>query len=295
MGENKYGDPFMAISAAIVALTALGVIVYNKVPLKGLRPVIEGREASEQVQARLWQDPFTAVLDYVHSQPKGTKSPEPDICPLFSNQSLEIQESVKKSALPQNIATLLKNGNEKVIILGIMVFGSRYAEETEFRIRQRVAVLAALGRLGYVPEDAEHLSFLQLYTSNRRLTKETELTNLLPYEWLEKKPGQLSQKILLLWLNDDSFQPQPLAKLNCLRNFLQSADPTRKLPFKIIGPAGSSNLFTMVNELKSLPSNFQFPRGFEIYSPTATVSNALLLGLAEVPEIFLRLLADKYD
>ena len=38
----------------------------------------------------------------------------------------------------------------------------------------------------------------------------------------------------------------------------------------------------MVNELKNLPNNFQFPSGFEIYSPTATVSNALLLGLSEV-------------
>ena len=46
------------------------------------------------------------------------------------------------------------------------------------------------------------------------------------------KPDQLSQKILLLWLNDDSFKPQPLTKLNCLRNYLQSADPTIKLPFK---------------------------------------------------------------
>ena len=37
----------------------------------------------------------------------------------------------------------------------------------------------------------------------------------------------------------------------------------------------------MVNELKNLPVNFQFPGGFEIYSPTATVSNALLLGMSE--------------
>jgi hypothetical protein len=283
MGENKYGDPFMAISAAIIALTALGVIIYNKVPLKGLRPVTEVAEPSEQVQARLWQDPFTAVFDYVNSRPKGTASPEGDICPLFSNQSLEIQESVKKSALPQNIATFLRKEKEKVIILGIMVFGSRYAEETEFRIRQRVAVLAALGRLGYVPNDAEHLNFLRLYTSNKPAVKEIELSNILPYEWLENQAGPTDDRVrvLLLWLNDDSFKSQPLVKLNCLRSYLESADPTIKLPLKIIGPAGSSNLFTMVSELTNLPKNFQFPIGFEIYSPTATVSNALLLGLSE--------------
>jgi hypothetical protein len=282
MANDKYGDPFMAISAAIIALAALGVIIFSKVPLQGLRPITEIREPSEQVQARLWQDPFTAVLDYVHSQAKGTGSPEPDICPLFSNQGPQIQEVVKKGALPQNVATLLKEGEEKLIVLGVMVFGNRYAEETEFRIRQRVAVLSALGRLGYVPEDAEHLSFLKLYTANKPSPKEIQLINLLPYEWLTKDTGQFKKKVLLLWLNDDSFQPTPLAKLSCLFNYIKSADPTGKLHFKIIGPAGSSNLFNMVNELKYLPGNFQFPERFELYSPTATVSNALLLGLSEV-------------
>ena len=108
MGEEKYKDPLMAVSAIIIALVAMGVVIFTKVPLKGLRPVTELREPSEQVRARLWQDPFTAVLDYIRSQPKGTTRPEPKICSLFSNQSLQIQEAVKKSALPQYIATLLR-------------------------------------------------------------------------------------------------------------------------------------------------------------------------------------------
>ena len=96
MGEEKYKDPFMAVSAIVIALVAMGVVIFTKVPLKGLRPVTELREPSEQVRARLWQDPFTAVLDYSHSQPKGTIFPEPDLCPLFSNQSLQIQNRKKR-------------------------------------------------------------------------------------------------------------------------------------------------------------------------------------------------------
>ena len=77
-----------------------------------------------------------------------------------------------------------------------MVFGSRYAEETEFRIRQRVAVLSALGRLGYVPNDAEHLNFLRLYTSHKPAAKEIELSNILPYEWLENKSATADENSL---------------------------------------------------------------------------------------------------
>ena len=277
MADEKYKDPFMAVSAAIIALTALGVVVFTKVPLKGLRPVTEIREPSDQVRARLWQDPFTAVLEYINSQPKEKIYPEADLCPLFTNLSLQIQEAVKKGALPKEIA----KDQGKVTALGVMVFGSPYAEETESRIRQRVAVLSALGQLGYVPEDAEHLSFLRIYSANKPLGSQIELSNLLPYEWLQKKDDQSDQKVLLLWLNDDSFQPQPLTKLNCLLSYLKSANPGIKVLFKVIGPAGSSNLFNMVNELRSQADNRQFPRGLQIFSPTATVSNALLLGLSE--------------
>ncbi len=278
MADDKSKDPFMALSTAIIILAALGVIIFTKVPLKGQRPASDLREPSVQVQARLWQDPFTAILDYIRSQPKEAAIPEVDLCPLAGIQSLKIQESAKKGALPQSLAAIGRNGT--VTVLGVMVFGSPYAEETEARIRMRVAVLSALRRLGYVPEDAEHLNFLRLQTTDKSSTSPIVLSNILPYEWLEKSFGQQHDKVLLLWLNDDSFQPQPLARLNCLINYLQSADPKVKLPFKVIGPAGSSNLFNMINEIRSPAVDSQFPAGLLLYSPNATVSNALLLGLS---------------
>jgi hypothetical protein len=276
MADDKQKDPFMAISTALIALAALGVIIFTKVPLKGLRPATELREPTEQVRARLWQDPFAAVLEYLQAQPKGVASPEPELCPLTATQSLQIQESVKKGSLPQTIAA--RGKQETVTILGVMVFGGPYSEDTELRIRQRVAVLSALRRLGYDPEDAEHLNFLRIQTSDKPATGPILLSKILPYEWLQKNSGQQHDKVLLLWLNDDSFQPQPLARLHCLIKYLQSGDPSRQLPFKVIGPAGSSNLFNMINEIKSPAAGSQLPAGLFLYSPTATVSNALLLG-----------------
>lgn len=277
MPDDKHKDPFVALSTALIALAALGVIIFTKVPLQGLRPPTELREPAEQVRARLWQDPFTTVLDYLLTQPnKGAASPEPEICPLIATQGLLIQESVKKGSLPQTIAALGKHGT--VTILGVMVFGGPYSEDTELRIRQRVAVLSALRRLGYDPEDAEHLNFLRIQTSDKPATGPILLSKILPYEWLQKTSGQRQDRVLLLWLNDSSFQPQPLARLHCLIKYLQSGDPNRQLPFKVIGPAGSSNLFNMINEIRSPAVGSQLPAGLFLYSPTATVSNALLLG-----------------
>jgi hypothetical protein len=275
MANDKYKDPFVAVSTAILILTAMGVIIFTKVPLKGLRPVTEVQEPTEKVRARLWQDPFATVLGYIQSQPKGIILPEPDLCPLIGAQNLQIQESVKKGSLPQTIANFGDQG--KVTILGVMVFGGPYSEDTEFRIRQRVAVLSALRRFNYVPEDAEHLNFLRIQTSAKLANSSILLSNIMPYEWLEKTSSQQQDRILLLWLNDDSFQPNPLERLNCLIKYLRSAEPARQLSVKIIGPAGSSNLFNMINETKQSAASFQFPSDMAIYSPTATVSNTLLL------------------
>ena len=44
----------------------------------------------------------------------------------------------------------------------VLVDGARYPENAEQRIRTRAAVLAALGRWGYEPEDAEHLEICKL-------------------------------------------------------------------------------------------------------------------------------------
>ena len=75
---------------------------------------------------------------------------------------------------------------------------------------------------------------------------------------------------MLLWLNDDSFEPQPLAKLNNLINFLQSANENIILPYIVIGPAGSRKLDIMIKELKNSKPWFT---SLSMYSPIATLPN----------------------
>lgn len=72
MDEQKPKDPLLTISGLVALVLALGAVMYSMTPLKGTRPSIpDVREApSMKIRARLWQDPFRAVLDDVKARGK---------------------------------------------------------------------------------------------------------------------------------------------------------------------------------------------------------------------------------
>ena len=116
---------------------------------------------------------------------------------------------------------------------------------------------------------------------------------------------------MLLWINDDAFQEQPLAKLGTL---ISQLHPDKKQPlakpgtlikfqnnnlkFKVIGPAGSTTLVEMIKELQEaaelrkrratrpeLNIYAQLNERLEIYSAKATAEDKFLLrGVKEDPE-----------
>jgi hypothetical protein len=64
MDDKNGKNPFLALTAATMVLAALGVMWYTQTPFKGARPPVPPLyEPTEQIRARLWQDPFQAVLD----------------------------------------------------------------------------------------------------------------------------------------------------------------------------------------------------------------------------------------
>jgi hypothetical protein len=288
MADDKYKDPFMAISTVVIVLAALGVTFFAKGPLKVLRPVSELREPVEQVRARLWQDPFSAVIEYSQSQPKEKAGPKAEFFPI--NGPIQVvQQLDNKGSLLKKIE-IYKNADE-ILVLGVMVNGGPYANDTESRIRYRVAVLSALQISGYVPVDSEYINVLRIQTTSQPAAEPLLLSNIIPYEWLERKSRQQESlekiavqqpgRVLLLWLNDDSFELQPLVKLNNLIKFLQSAGKDIVLPYKVIGPAGSNKLDRMVKELRNEASNLWFAHGMILYSPIATLPNYLFLDVSD--------------
>lgn len=244
-------SPLLAISTLVVLFTALGVMVYTQVPLKGIRPSVPKiSEPSQRVRARLWEDPFLAVMTHVKA--KGRAQPAPAGRIFLMEPGKEIC-----GPLVEEINARLEKG--KVTILGVMVFGGPYEADMEYRLRQRYAVLSALGNIGFTPEDSEHIGFLRVFQNEKaeRLAPQLSLFTLMPFEWLVSDTG--SESVLLLWINEYAFYPKPLFSLDSLITSLRPKDITenkdKRLSFKIVGPGGSTMLLAMIKEKTELDNH----------------------------------------
>ena len=308
-GKSQNGkSQAVPISALVALCAALGVIIYNQVPLTGIRPSVpEIHERSQKISARLWQDPFQAVLD----QAKAKDAKSSGICNIKNLLWWDIQQL--QSEIKEHLQKI-----ESVTVLGVMVSGTPYDEE--IRLRHRYAVVSGLHSSGFIPEDPGHVSFISIFQSQKECKqKESQisLSTILPYEWFVSKNHR--NLVLILWINDDVFQEKPLAKLAFLVGSLQFQINNPK--FKVIGPAGSTTLHEMLKELQAavdLQDIFFFVvgmmdntttgnldldtcdiypdlyaimeadiysqlNGLEIYSAKATADDSFLLG-GDVPE-----------
>lgn len=176
------------------------------------------------------------------------------------------------------VATTAEDSSEKKLhVLAVMVPNGPYAEDKEWRLRTRYAVVAALTELGYTPEDPEHIDYvdfdrtckttlqgLREEPNNEKLKKELNrkthfchMGSVMPYEWFSIKDEQEKEqeKVLLLWLDNGGFvnadNRTPLKMLGFLKNeIFPESDP--KYSFNIIGPFGSDALDTMYREVFGL-------------------------------------------
>jgi hypothetical protein len=260
-----FGNPLPIV---MVVLLAAGVLVKN-VPLESARPTDPERvkfvsTSQQDVEARLWQDPFAAVE-------KHDKTPNPAVTPA---KEMSLAPHTPK-ALYERIKEL-----HNVTVVAVSVFGGSYAEAAESRRRSRFAVVSALGFHGYHPEDAGAIGYFHIDPS------ETNADNLtVPFEWFEKRDK--SSNVLVLWLNEDKLSTTtPLNELHHLFNKLTPPDLAGGLRFKLIGPAGSGMLVGLVRENtdpKQKPIALESGSTLEVFSPSATISSCDLnaLGVSE--------------
>jgi hypothetical protein len=274
MGDDNSKSYLLPISGVLIILAALGVTMFVQ-PFKGTRPFVpELRESYEKVNARLWQDPFRAVLDSVRDGKEPKSSGQFDIRGKAENK----KEWRRLESLTS------KTGKKKpVIVLGVMVPGAPYAEDTEIRMRLRYAVLSGLSRVGFTPEDPEHIGFIQVDSSTN-----ITLSNIMPFEWLTHMEKEMNP-VLVFWINDNVFEKSPLSYLSNLSEYLDIPKGVSegRVRFKIIGPATSTTLKEMVREVfdPDISKGLGALRDSKIYSAMATVDNRLLLrdGAGEQP------------
>jgi hypothetical protein len=146
-GSSLLGNP----SALLALVTVAGGLWLVSQKLTSDRPVTPAGESKEfigdqRLEARLWEDPFRPL-------PSNTKDESSDGPTGLSILAEQIKRRSSSKFVDPSGNGLVK----RVVLLPAMISGGQYSEDQESRIRSRFAIVSALGRAGYAPEDAEHI------------------------------------------------------------------------------------------------------------------------------------------
>ena len=265
MAERTSGDGTglsAIVNMALIVVTVAGFLTLVHQELTSDRPAPPAKDGnggigSQTVDVRLWEDPL-----------RSSKRDEP-------KQLAQLVDEIKA-----------RKSSRDVRLLPVLVWGGPYSEDQENRIRNRYAVVSALGQSGYAPSDAEHVGsvVLEWPTTKGLRAWATHATTLqlqpnwevvetdcdaktnpcgtkLPirYEWYRPRvlyPGSGASdqaEILVLWLDERSFEDEPLLRIALfLKPLIDAArESSRSEPVvQLIGPQTSSTLRAM------LPSEF---------------------------------------
>jgi hypothetical protein len=272
MDPSKQDGPNFPVSGGFVAL-AIAIIFYLTIetPFQAARPQnpslgIDRTHSTEDVQARLWEDPFAAVTRHIEEESVSVDEDESS-----SNHYLEdFATDLKVRIVPDLQGT-------DVVVMPVMVFGGPYPEDQEERIRTRHAVLSALGRLKYAPRDEDHIGYLKPCDAPAAI----RLPQFIPYEWFIRADSEDERPaILVLWLDNDQFQERPWEKLDFITNKIKENLWHKDVRFIVQGPSGSTVLREMAKRAeeiieanpKSDRTKLKGIEEIEIYSPKATVA-----------------------
>src|SRR5206468_687198 len=179
--------------------------------------------------------------------------------------------------------------HEEVLFLAVMLDAGLYSEQAESRLRSRKAVLEGLSESGFVPVDGEHLGFVTAAWPPPEVNGSSPLIEralLLPWEECEAidDPKKVfpkdTKRVVVVWLPAANFNLNPLHCFAALIDQLAPEDIRNKIDVKLIGPANSTGLQSMVREARWYPLSATVQKaldGVSIISPRATASDAVLL------------------
>jgi len=269
----------------VVVLLAVGALVISKAPLETSRPATSGPhferlEAAQDIDARLWEDPFRAVArarERIQKSPGGEKD---------QNRHSE-ERFADELARQQRLA-----GDGGVFVVAVMLFGGPYAEQVESRRRLRYAVLAGLQSRGFVPSDNEHLGYFYPYDGSGL---RNGLPETVPFETFERPANAgfdvcKDCRLVVLWLDGSSFYGRPLKKLLDLATRTaprgeSPAEPRPKVRWRVLGPASSDGLRAVIEEATEagFDSGKLMAFDFRFFANGATAPDDILLSNNDPP------------
>ncbi|SCK56655.1 hypothetical protein VAR608DRAFT_5905 [Variovorax sp. HW608] len=279
--ESKSGSSLPSNGIVAIVLLAAGVLFVREVPLETTRlpvnePRLEQHYAKQDIDARLWQDPFGAVARYRTDLRKNGQGR------LEGEDRLRTAEELAKDVA--DVRRRFPPGEDRQVqVLAVMLPGGPYSENVESRRRGRYAVLAGLNASRLSPVDTEHLGyFTPPEAAGARVEKPSPEP--IPYEWFQPAsdvvaPQDLSRSslqspVLVMWLQTEAFATRPLEHMAQLARPFVDAGAS----WRVLGPNGSDGLKAMIDEVGD-PDFASQPvhAAMRFYSLYATVPDEVLL------------------
>jgi hypothetical protein len=237
---------------------------------EGIRPTsteisIHEVGRAQDVDSRLWQDPFTVVAEQLE------KSPELRLTTSINND-LRISD-------PHFNSPLSHFTGEPPLVLVASVSAGPYSEDHEFRRRTRYAILAGLNEEGFVAEDPQHVGY---YRPTPATSGQVELPEFVPFEWFTSGTDP-QRHILLVWFDEDVLTKFPLKQFRqFICWYLAPVAEGHPAPWSsaiVLGPQQSTTLRNKAHEDDRDWSNVpcqDAPRP-EFYVYTATAEDKMLM------------------
>jgi len=288
-GSGLGGNAFLWLALLTAGST---FFLSREAPFKDSRPPSATAISEEQlhdrqnIDSRLWQDPFSAVERSLQRERKVVLEMS-RLTAAGSAEKVSIEGHQHSTSCGSNaldhcsLEQVLQDAksDELLLVLGVMVSRASYSEGAEFRRRIRYAVLAALDVEGYRPRDPDHIGAIFS-------PPPTFHDAFIPFEWLTPDEDNKLGRVLVLWLNEDAIATEPLHRLASISLAVRNKIP--RAMFKVLGPEYSGTLEAIGENYVHLKP-CESPRGsceadeaqalnFYLYSSTVAVE-------AEIPNL----------
>ncbi len=232
-----------------VVLAMLASLVFTHLsPYQDERPSNHPVEAhftdAQDVDARLWQDPFAAI-------DSASKETPTEKLVIMANQDLKTLEleAMPSAKSPSHERDQIYKGNQlenksDITVIAVTLPGGPYQEAAEDRMRRRYAVLSALANQKYTPRDEQHIGYFHPKSK-------MDLQKRVAFEWWSLRED--NKKVLLLWVDESSLLGCPATKLKELLGQTNLEKPLGNVMFHytVIGPNSSTLLRDMLKEVEA--------------------------------------------
>lgn len=285
------------ITAVLAVLGIGGYLLYDR-PFVSVRPdqppsYSRTYPSTEDIDARLWEDPFPPAHAHPTSEicrpasasgEGGSTAPATfqlyeDSAHTLRNLAFEVRRRVGDTARFTEEATAAPSASpaDRIALMPVMVPGEPYAEQSERRRRMRNAVLSGLATSGYVPERGELIGHIDsCWSAAGKLVVDGRGRAVrIPFEWFLRDPlapagnGDRAGSVLVLWLDETEFRNGMLERIDDLLSHLvgycyfgklgvdclRQAQIRDRFLFRLVGPATSGTLASLLEGTGAEPGD----------------------------------------